>query len=106
LEYGFWNTCEGFPYQHDGRGLHADNNPDCRLSIDCGKNPGVKAVSGEAMRRYRVLLDHPARTSLDFRLLAQVEVRPDVWMLERIVLTWKSSTQSEARRRLNFIKVA
>lgn len=44
------------------------------LSIDCGKNPGVKAASGESMRRCRVLLRHPARTALDFRLLAQVEL--------------------------------
>jgi hypothetical protein len=42
------------------------------LSIDCGKKPGVKAADG--MRRCRVLLGHPARTTLDFRLLAQVEV--------------------------------
>jgi len=43
-----------------------------RLSIDCGKKPGVSAMDG--MRRCRVLLKHPARTSLDLRLLAQVEV--------------------------------
>ncbi|CZR53510.1 uncharacterized protein PAC_03389 [Phialocephala subalpina] len=42
------------------------------LSIDCGKRPGIKAVDG--MRRCRVLLGHPSRTSLDFRLLAQVEL--------------------------------
>jgi hypothetical protein len=50
-----------------------------RLSIDCGKKPGVSAMDG--MRRCRVLLEHPARTSLDLRLLAQVEVRPvSVWL--------------------------
>lgn len=43
-----------------------------RLSIDCGKKPGVSAMDG--MRRCRVLLEHPARTPLDLRLLAQVEV--------------------------------
>jgi len=42
------------------------------LSLDCGKRPGVKAVDG--MRRCRVLLGHPSRTVLDFRLLAQVEL--------------------------------
>ncbi|KAH9209964.1 hypothetical protein DL95DRAFT_526574 [Leptodontidium sp. 2 PMI_412] len=42
------------------------------LSIDCGKKPGIKASEG--MRRCRVLLGHPAITTLDFRLLAQVEV--------------------------------
>ncbi|PVH76092.1 hypothetical protein DL98DRAFT_465595 [Cadophora sp. DSE1049] len=42
------------------------------LSLDCGKRPGVKAVDG--MRRCRVLLGHPSRTMLDFRLLAQVEL--------------------------------
>lgn len=44
------------------------------LSLDCGKRPGIKAATGDGMRRCRVLLGHPARTSLDFRLLAQVEV--------------------------------
>ncbi|KAF8861438.1 hypothetical protein BDZ45DRAFT_799906 [Acephala macrosclerotiorum] len=42
------------------------------LSIDCGKRPGIKAVDG--VRRCRVLLGHPSRTALDFRLLAQVEL--------------------------------
>ena len=50
-----------------------------RLSIDCGKKPGVSAMDG--VRRCRVLLEHPARTSLDLRLLAQVEVWPvSVWL--------------------------
>ena len=31
--------------------------------------------SGDGVRRCRVLLGHPKRTALDFRLLAQVEVR-------------------------------
>lgn len=44
------------------------------LSLDCGKNPGIKAASGDGMRRCRVLLAHPSRTALDFRLLSQVEV--------------------------------
>ncbi|TVY62878.1 hypothetical protein LSUE1_G006676 [Lachnellula suecica] len=43
------------------------------LSLDCGKRPGVRA-DGVAMRRCRVLLGSSARTTLDFRLLAQVEV--------------------------------
>ncbi|RFU28724.1 hypothetical protein B7463_g7629, partial [Scytalidium lignicola] len=42
------------------------------LSIDSGKQPGIKA--GEEMRRCRILLKHPACTTLDFRLLAQVEL--------------------------------
>ena len=42
------------------------------LSLDCGKKPGVTATEG--MRRCRVLLRHPARTALDLRLLAQVEL--------------------------------
>ncbi|KAH7370946.1 C6 zinc finger domain protein [Rhexocercosporidium sp. MPI-PUGE-AT-0058] len=42
------------------------------LSLDCGKRPGIKAVDG--MRRCRVLLGHPSRNVLDFRLLAQVEL--------------------------------
>ncbi|KAH9208281.1 hypothetical protein DL95DRAFT_395391 [Leptodontidium sp. 2 PMI_412] len=42
------------------------------LSLDCGKRPGIKAVDG--MRRCRVLLGHPSRNALDFRLLAQVEL--------------------------------
>jgi hypothetical protein len=42
------------------------------LSLDCGKMPGVTATNG--MRRCRVLLRHPARTALDLRLLAQVEL--------------------------------
>jgi hypothetical protein len=46
------------------------------LSLDCGKRPGIKAVDG--MRRCRVLLGHPSRNALDFRLLAQVEVCPPV----------------------------
>jgi hypothetical protein len=49
----------------------ADDN---RLSIDCGKKPGIRASSRAGMRRCRVLLGHPNRTSLDFRLLSQVEV--------------------------------
>jgi hypothetical protein len=44
------------------------------LSLDCGKKPGIKAASREGMRRCRVLLAHPSRTVLDFRLLSQVEV--------------------------------
>jgi hypothetical protein len=44
------------------------------LSIDCGKKPGLKASSGAGMRRCRVLLGHPNRTPLDFRMLSQVEV--------------------------------
>ncbi|KAG4430934.1 hypothetical protein IFR05_013572 [Cadophora sp. M221] len=40
--------------------------------LDCGKRPGIKAVEG--MRRCRVLLGHPSRNALDFRLLAQVEL--------------------------------
>jgi hypothetical protein len=50
----------------------ADGNS---LSIDCGKKPGIKAVSAAGMRRCRVLLGHPNRTSLDFRVLSQVEVK-------------------------------
>ncbi|KUJ08937.1 uncharacterized protein LY89DRAFT_690509 [Mollisia scopiformis] len=42
------------------------------LSIDCGKRPGIKAIDG--MRRCRVLFNHPSRTALDLRLLAQVEL--------------------------------
>ncbi|PMD17786.1 hypothetical protein NA56DRAFT_578416, partial [Hyaloscypha hepaticicola] len=44
------------------------------LSIDCGKKPGIRASSGAGMRRCRVLLGHPSRTALDFRLLSQVEL--------------------------------
>lgn len=44
------------------------------LSIDCGKKPGIKAASGNGIRRCRVLLAHPNCTALDFRLLSQVEV--------------------------------
>jgi hypothetical protein len=44
------------------------------LSLDCGKKPGIKATSGDGMRRCRVLLAHPSHTALDFRLLSQVEV--------------------------------
>jgi len=44
------------------------------LSIDCGKKPGIKASSGASIRRCRVLLGHPNRTALDFRMLSQVEV--------------------------------
>ncbi|KAH8803720.1 C6 zinc finger domain protein [Xylogone sp. PMI_703] len=42
------------------------------LSIDSGKQPGIKA--GEDIRRCRILLRHPALTALDLRLLAQVEL--------------------------------
>lgn len=45
-----------------------------RLSIDCGKKPGIRATSEAGMRRCRVLLGNPSRTALDFRLLSQVEV--------------------------------
>ncbi|KAE9362899.1 hypothetical protein N431DRAFT_424290 [Stipitochalara longipes BDJ] len=44
------------------------------LSIDCGKKPGIKASSGAGVRRCRVLLGHPNRTALDFRMLSQVEL--------------------------------
>lgn len=44
------------------------------LSLDCGKKPGIRAASRDGMRRCRVLLAHPSRTALDFRLLSQVEV--------------------------------
>lgn len=44
-----------------------------RFSLDCVKKSAVTAANG--MRRCRVILEHPARTNLDFRLLSQVEVR-------------------------------
>lgn len=44
------------------------------LSIDCGKKPGIKSTSAASIRRCRVLLAHPSCTTLDFRLLSQVEV--------------------------------
>ncbi|OBT52755.1 hypothetical protein VE04_04847 [Pseudogymnoascus sp. 24MN13] len=44
------------------------------LSLDCGKKPGIRAASRDGMRRCRVLLAHPSRTALDFRLLSQVEL--------------------------------
>lgn len=44
------------------------------LSIDCGKKPGIRSTSAASVRRCRVLLGHPSRTTLDFRLLSQVEV--------------------------------
>ena len=42
------------------------------FSIDCGKPPGIEAQSN--LRRCRVLVSHPSRTSLDLRLLSQVEL--------------------------------
>jgi len=43
-----------------------------RMSLDCGKKPGVVAIDG--MRRCRVLINHPSLIPLDLRLLSQVEV--------------------------------
>lgn len=45
-----------------------------RMSLDCGKKPGVIAIDG--MRRCRVLLGHSSTIPLDLRLLSQVEVLP------------------------------
>lgn len=42
------------------------------FSIDCGKPPGIEAQAN--LRRCRILVSHPSRTSLDLRLLSQVEL--------------------------------
>ena len=42
------------------------------FSIDSGKAPGIEAQAN--LRRCRVLVSHPCRTSLDLRLLSQVEL--------------------------------
>jgi hypothetical protein len=42
------------------------------FSIDCGKPPGIEAQV--TLRRCRILVSHPSRTSLDLRLLSQVEL--------------------------------
>ena len=42
------------------------------FSIDSGKPPGIEAQA--SLRRCRVLVSHPSRTSLDLRLLSQVEL--------------------------------
>jgi hypothetical protein len=42
------------------------------FSIDCGKPPGIEAQAN--LRRCRILVEHPSRTSLDLRLLSQVEL--------------------------------
>jgi len=62
-----------------------------RMSLDCGKKPGVVAVDG--MRRCRVLLGHPSMIPLDLRLMSQVEVWNN--------LLWWSKTKSH---KLNSIR--
>ena len=42
------------------------------FSIDSGKPPGIEAQAN--LRRCRILVSHPSRTSLDLRLLSQVEL--------------------------------
>ncbi|KIM93968.1 hypothetical protein OIDMADRAFT_207874 [Oidiodendron maius Zn] len=59
------------------------------LSIDCGKKPGIKAASGNGIRRCRVLLAHPSCTALDFRLLSQVEVRVKVSKRKELITILK-----------------
>lgn len=76
------------------------------LSIDCGKKPGIKAASGAGMRRCRVLLGHRNRTTLDFRMLSQVEASTSSGSGENSLLTMSCIAELNSRYTVEFFLAA